>query len=312
VVTDRQRVVRRVGTLLIVLMAAVLSLRGADPSERPIPQRIISLSPNITEILYALGLENHIVGVTDFCKYPPEAQEKTKVGTLLSPNLEVIISLKPDLIIMLPSYEKTRKNLESVGIRTLEVKNDTIRDVLDSIATIGAATGRTSESLELVKSIKAELARIAGEVAHEARPRVLFVVDHNPDTLQQIYAAGPGTFIDDMIVAAGGDNVLKHSIGTYPIISKEEIVSLNPEVILDASYTAKMASGIAAQDERRKRYQNLWKQLPSISAVKNGRVIVLEDPALMIPGSEIAKNVGYFNRLFHPGLVKTAPTRARD
>jgi iron complex transport system substrate-binding protein len=291
--------------------AVAMGFWGVAVGAQQVPQRIVSLSPNITEILFALGLERQIVGVTDFCKYPAEAQGKAKVGNLLSPNLEAIIALKPDLIIMLPSYETTRKKLESLGIRTLELKNDTIRDVLDSIGVIGAATGKSAEGKKLAEGMKAELGRIGREVAGQARVRVLFVADHNPGTLQQIYAAGPGTFADDMITAAGGENVLKHSLGRYPIVSKEEIIALNPEVILDASYLGGDSGVIAARKEGwQKQEAELWGQLPSVSAVKHGRVVVLDDPALTIPGAKIAEHVDYLKRLFHPGVVTPTGTAA--
>jgi iron complex transport system substrate-binding protein len=264
--------------------------RKANP-----PKRIISLSPNVTEILFALGLGDRVIGVTNLCTYPPEASAKPHVGTFLKPNIEQIVMLKPDLIVLLPSYGQTIDKFESLGLPILVVKNDTIRDVLDSIEQIASETGVEEAGEALRRDMMQSLERLRQRRESLPRKRVLFVVDKNPGTLQQIYAVGPGTFLDEILRAASAVNIMADTPTSYPIVSKEEIIARDPEVILDASI------GEKPTEEQRRINRELWSQLQTVSAVKQQQIYFIEDPRITIPGPRIPESIEYLMSLIHQG-----------
>ncbi len=279
--------------VLIVICSGTFCCAPRQSEDRSVPRRIISLSPNVTEILFALGLGDRVVGVTDVCKYPPEARAKPHVGTFPMPNIEQIVMLKPDLIILLPSYVETIDKFESLGLRMLVVKNDSIRDVLDSIQEIAKVTGADEAAQALADEMTQKLERLREQRESRPRRRVLFVVGKNPGTLQQIYAVGPGTFLDEMLQAAGGTNILADAPSFYPIVSKEEIITRDPEVILDASIRE------SPSEEQRRINRQLWHQLQTVSAVKHQRIYFIEDSQITIPGPRIPDNVNYLMRLIY-------------
>ncbi len=284
--------------VLIVICGGMFCCTPQQSEETGVPRRIISLSPNVTEILFAIGLGDRVVGVTDVCKYPPEARAKPHVGTFPMPNIEQIVMLKPDLIILLPSYGETIDKFESLGLRMLVVKNDSIQDVLDSIQEIAKVTGAGEAAQALTEEMTQKLERLREQRESRARRRVLFVVGKNPGTLQQIYAVGPGTFLDEMLQAAGGANILADAPSFYPIVSKEEIIVRDPEVILDASIGEK-----SSEEQRRINFQ-IWNQLQTVSAVKYKRIYFIEDSQITIPGPRIPESIEYLMGLIYQDIAE--------
>jgi len=257
------------------------------------PQRIISLSPNITEILFALGADKRIVAVTDFCIYPPEAKMKKKIGGLMNPNIELIVSLKPDLIIMLAANSDLKSKLSSLETKFLTVKNETISDVMESIIVIGKAVGEEKKAEELLKNFEEKLNDVKKLVEKLPKEKVLIVVDKSTDSLQGMYCAGKGNFIDEMVSIAGGINVLQDSTTPYPIASKEKLIELNPDVILD------MAIYGERKEVNDKKILESWKSLYSINAVKNNRIYLVDPTSITIPGLRIPENVEHLAKLIH-------------
>ncbi len=288
----------------IILIWGTSTLSSEKPSETKAvsnqtseksvsPQRIISLSPNLTEILFALGLDEQIVAVTDFCQYPPETEKKKKIGGLMNPNLELIIALKPDLIIMLNSNSDLKAKLTSLKTKFLIVKNETIADVMESITTIGEATGKKKEASNLLKKFTEKLNRTTERVANLPKVKVLIVVDKHTDTLQGMYCAAKGNFINEMVEIAGGINVLSESTTPYPIISKEKLIELNPDVILDMSIYGNK------DEQDNKKVSDNWKSLYSINAVKNNRIYHIDPTSITIPGPRIPDNIEHIAKLIH-------------
>jgi len=257
------------------------------------PQRIISLSPNITEILFALGLNNRIIAVTDFCKFPPEAEKKPKIGGLMNPNIELIVSLKPDLIIMLETNKDIKEKLSSLKTKFLVVKNETINDVMKSITEIGEAVGEKEEGEKLLIRFQKKLEDVKKLIANLPKEKILIVVDKSPESLQGMYCAGKGNFIDEMATLAGGVNVLQDSTTPYPIVSKEKLIELNPDVILDMSIYGER------KEVNNQKIMNSWKSLYSINAVKNNRIHLIDPTSITIPGLRIPENVEYLAKLIH-------------
>jgi iron complex transport system substrate-binding protein len=258
--------------------------------------RIVSLSPSITEILFALGLGDRVAGVTRFCKYPPEARKKPVVGGYYDPDYEAIIRLHADLIIMLPEHAASRKNIESLGAAVLVVDHTTIEGMLRSIREIGAKCGVARKARDLDDSLRLAMARIEKKTRGLPRPRVLVTIGRgmasgSPDNL---FIAGKGTMYDEFLTLAGGVNAWQGSGAQFPQVSLEGIYTLDPDIIID------MAPDLRAYGLTREKIAAEWKKADRVKAVANQRVYLLEDDFVTIPGPRIAKTLEQMARAIHP------------
>jgi len=245
------------------------------------PERIVSLAPTITEILFAIGLDSEIVGVTAFCNYPPKAKTKTRTGGLIDQNFETILALKPDLVIAMPCHSGTVSKLRGLGVNTLTIRNETVNDLLDAIVRIGKATGRAAAAEKLADKLRSDLRAVHVSLPDSERPRVMLVVGRNPGTLQGIYVSGKNTFFNELLETAGGTNIFGDIEMKYPQPSLEEIVSRNPQIIIEslvgAKSTPKNISRIAAE----------WNALGDVDAVKNHRIYIWTEDYVSIPGPRL-------------------------
>lgn len=257
---------------------------AADVAEAP--QRIISLAPSITETLYALGLGDRVVGVSAFCTYPEAVNGLPRVGDFFNPNLEAIIRLKPDLVILLDSSADFSERLRSLQIPVLMVRQESVEDVLDSFVRIGEACGVPEEGRELADTLRRSLqqGRVDAARAEEERPRVLIAVGHEPgpDGYRQVFIAGRDGLYDALVRAAGGRNVYEGDMA-YPQISREGILRLNPEIILDIS------SDLEKRGLTRESVVEQWEKTDrEMLAVTQGRVVVLDKPYASVPGPRLS------------------------
>ncbi len=215
------------------LLAFALLLAGCGEPLNPKPHnglRIISMAPNITEILYALGQSDQLVGVSKFSTYPPEAAEKPIVGGVYDPNWEIIVALQPDLVIGLESQEEIAAQLQQLNIQFLGVKHERIDDVLQSLLIIGETCNASAEADALFQSLKQSTSERISST--DKTPRVLVCVGHD-DSLTRMYIAAKNTFYDDLITLAGGVNVCEQTLIKYPEISPEGLRTLKPDIIID-------------------------------------------------------------------------------
>jgi iron complex transport system substrate-binding protein len=208
---------RRAPSLLFVMLLALLALvaacnRGGNtrvsssPSSKP--ARIISLSPNTTEILYGVGAFDRVVAVSDYCTYPPEVEKLPRVGGWNNPNMEQIASLRPDLVVFSDAQSQFVKDkIEALGVRTLAVPSNTLEDAEKAIELTGEATGDRDAAQKLAAQTRADIAMIRLTTEKLPRRRVLCVVDRVQGTLRDIYTAAPGSFLAQIIEAAGGEPV---------------------------------------------------------------------------------------------------------
>jgi len=270
-------------TVLAILLAtpafcfAVESGYWRDFQPQHPAQRIVSLAPSATEMLFALGLGSRVVGVTRYCDRPPEAQKLPKVGGFSDPSLEAVLALKPDLVVAVPAEanKKVADRLVDLAVPVLVVPGTTMADVFVALTTLGRALNVPDDAVKLSARIKGELDGIARAVAGRPAPRVLVVYDHRP-----------------LIV---GQNVVARGTVPYPTLSLEVVAQLAPDVILDAS--------MGAQEEKaRAQAVHAFDRFPSIPAVKSGRIHVLPSGTLMRPGVAIADDVRLVARLLHPGV----------
>jgi iron complex transport system substrate-binding protein len=258
--------------LFITLFSQVLARDKATS-----PHRVISLSPNFTEIIYDIGAQDQLVGVTSFCKFPPEAQQKEKVGGWVNPNIEKIISLKPDLLLVPKFIGGGGDRLAKLHLPVLVLNWATVQDVLELYDVIGEKLGHVREAQKAKARLQGNLNRLKGRKSIGAPLSVLFIVDHTPGTLQQLYGVGSRNFIDELIQWTGGRNVLEDSPLEYPLVSKEQIVRRDPDVIITVLPPQ-------TKPNEEKADLDTWKQLPSLKAVKRGHVYSFQGDDLMVPG----------------------------
>ncbi len=242
-----------------------------------IPKRIISLAPNITEALFAIGADSQLVGVTDLCDYPPEAKNKTKTGSYLSPDYEVMTSLNSDLIIMnventsSPTYQA----LKNMGMKIYVSNAKDIDGILKMLTDFGKITGREQQAEQVVKNISAERERYLDLSRQKPGVKSFIVISVNP-----IMTANGNTFIDEIAELAGFENIYKDQQIEYPLISYEDITIKNPSCIILPIDTNNIQNIKKFTDE-------LNGKLKSIDAVKNKNIILVDENIMFRPGPRV-------------------------
>jgi iron complex transport system substrate-binding protein len=280
--------------VLVALVVGSASLVSAQP----IPTRIVSTSPSITETLFALGLGDRVVGVSQYCRFPPEVQKLPKIGTFLQPDPERIVALRPDLVFVHRVAGDLAKRLSAMNVRAVAVDEGTMASVFDAIRQIAEAAGVTTRGEALVADIQLRLQRIASAVPAGPRPSVLFVIGRRPGALADLVAAGPHTYLDALIGIAGGRNVLgTDRLPEYPRISMETVLRLDPDVIVD---TVDMGDTVAERLARQTVNERLWGAYPSLRAVQSKRVYAETTDALVVPGPRIVEAAEWIAQLIRP------------
>jgi cobalamin transport system substrate-binding protein len=285
-----------VSALGLFYKARVTNRDSSVPVSQGTYKRIISLAPSITETLFALGLGDRVVGVSRFCRYPPAALEKKKVGGYLDPNYEAIVALQPDLVIVLPEHEEVREYLGKLDIRFLTVHNRKVSEIIETVKKIGSECGAGKQALILSDSIKSRVGSIEKEVESLDRPPVMVVVERTLGTgaLKNLYVAGRNTFYDDLITYAGGGNVCESEQIAYPKISLEGLLNLNPGVVIDLIPDLRskgLDESVVIRD---------WQSVSGIDAVGSDRVYVMSGDYIAIPGPRFIDLLENLARAIHP------------
>jgi len=267
-------------------------------AERPPPQRIVSTAPNLTEVLFALGVGDRVVGVTPYCNHPPQARDLPKIGGLLDPNFEALVALEPDLVVLLQSAAHHRPALERLGLKTLVVPHRNLEGMLQAITMLGTAVGREEQAERIVADFRKRLGRVEQRVAGRGRPRVLVVIerDYAAGLDSMTVAASDASYdlYDRVIEIAGGQNACPRTAAPFPPVSTEGLLWMNPEVIVELVPPAAERS-LDLEAIRRQ-----WQELPELEAVKNGRVYVIDDDFAMIPGPRFVRLIEKLAKLLHP------------
>jgi len=257
------------------------------------PRRIVSLSPNMTEILYDIGAFNEIVGISDYCTYPPAVSKLPSLGGWHNPNLEKLAVLHPDLVILDEGQAPfVQDNLKKLGFQVLTTPDHTIQDVYGAISALGNATGHPMEAARLVASTRADLLRISRKTAGARKPSVVLIVDRTPGTLRDLYTATEGGFLAELVELAGGRIAVAPAKGGYGKLSKEDLLAANPDIILDFIHGAK--SRFAGDP------MEAWKEMPELKAVKAGRVRGVNEDFVPHASQRIVQTAELFARLIHP------------
>ncbi|MGM0601822.1 MAG: ABC transporter substrate-binding protein [Bacillota bacterium] len=243
------------------------------------PERIISLAPSITELIYFLGLEDKLVGVTTYANYPPEAAEKEKIGSVTEVNIEKIVTLEPDLIIA-DSINKseTLKRLNDLGMKAVGFNPLDIKETIEMIKIVGRLTGSAEKADEIAEKMDSRLERIesliAGELKKGKRPDVFYEIWSDP-----LYTAGDNTFINNVIEIAGGNNIGKKAEGAWPRFGIESLIMADPDVYISSPHSA--AGGITVENILNR---PLFSEL---TAVKKKRVYLIDQDKISRPSPRI-------------------------
>lgn len=253
------------------------------------PERIVSLAPSNTEILFAIGAGDRVVGVDSFSDYPAEVQELPKVGGLTDTNYEQIVALEPDLALTIGGTEEQVAKLEELGIPVVVIQPATLDDVLDRILRIGELVDAQAGARRVVEDMRSRIEAVRQRVAdipEDQRVRVFYEVWNDP-----LMTVGPGGFIHDVIVAAGGINVAEGTGQPWPQISLEEVVRQDPQVIVVP------ASLKTSYEELKAKRRRGWE---GITAVEQGRVYAIDDAVISRPGPRLVEGLEQLARWFYP------------
>ena len=252
-----------------------------------IPKRIVSLAPSVTEILFALGLDEEIVGVTEFCNYPPKAKTKPKVG-YAQPNLEAIVRLEPELVLAPRAFLRADLlgKFEQLKIPTFILEAKSVENILSHIQTLGRMLGRSSDALRLTTAMRERMAKVSSLVADQPRRRLLYVLNSEP-----LITVGPGSFIHQLIEMAGARNVAENARAPYPRLSMEDVIRQDPEVLI---FSGGRFEGIPDVE------QTKWERWKTISAVKHQQLFEVDSDLLNRPGPRVVEGLEVLVRVLHP------------
>jgi iron complex transport system substrate-binding protein len=238
------------------------------------PIRVVALAPSVTEIAYALGVGDRLVGACGQCDYPAQAAALPRVGGYLAPSVEAVLGLKPDLALVVPSpgNREAVRAIERAGVRTLILQDRVLRDLWDAIAQMASTFGRVEAGQALTAKLQSQLEAIRTRAATHPRRRVLLVVGHRP-----LIVAGGGTLQDELLTIAGGDNVARDAGDAWPQLSLEAVIARAPEIILDAGM------GTEAGGEA------VFRDLAMVPAVRDGRIVRLQADEIFRAGPRVVQ-----------------------
>lgn len=294
----------RLVSILLVLAFTLISLMACSPTPagpgaitddlgrtvniEEIPQRIVSLAPSITEILFALGLGDKVVGVTDYCDYPEEALSKPKVGGYFMTNLESIMGQDPD-IVFADGHDPVCDQLEELEVTMVVLQPEDIAGIFRDIELVGEITAKEKAAEELLAEIEGRIDAVTTKTAEVERPTVFYVIDVSEPS--KPWTAGEGSFVDALIDLAGGENMAA-TVDQWAQFSLEVLVSTDPElIIVDASHGEALIPDFGSLTG--------WKEM---SAVKSGEIYFIDGDLTSRPGPRIVDGLEEMARIIHPEL----------
>jgi iron complex transport system substrate-binding protein len=259
------------------------------------PQRIVSLSPDLTEMLFGVGAFSRVVGVSNYDTYPPEVTKIPHLGQLHNPSLEKLTAARPDLVIInnaqAPFLEET---LNELGLRVLKTSNKSVEEVYSAMIAIGHATGNDREAARLVSETREGLDRVARKTAVLAHPRVVVIVNRTPGTLRDLSSATDGSYLADLVGIAGGRIAIPRVQSGYARLSKEDLLAANPDIILDFVHGPQSSLAGDPLDP--------WRELPELKAVRDHRVRGVSADYVPHASQRIVQTAELFAKLIHPEL----------
>ena len=262
-----------------------------QPDNRP--ARIISLIPAVTEMLFAIGAGEQVIAVSSFDHYPPQVETLQRVGALLDPDLERILSLRPDLVVVYATQTDLRQQLDRAGIAQFVYRHGGLTHITAIMRELGQRTSRPQEADRAARRIEQAIDAVRRRVGGRPRPDTLIVFGREAGALRGIYASGGTGFIHDMVLAAGGTNVFADVDRESLQATSELILARRPAVILELR-------GAAMNDAALQRERATWNVLSSVPAVRTGRVHIIADERTVVPGPRVAEGAELIARALHP------------
>jgi len=260
----------------------------------PAPHRIVSLSPNVTEMLYGIGAWGQVAGVSDYCTYPEGVNRIPSVGGWQNYDLEKIAALRPDLVILDAGQDLfIGDNFKKLGLRVMVVADITVQDVYRTMAELGRATGHEEAASKLAASTRAELLRVSQLTASLPKPKVVLIVDRLPGTVRDLYTATEGSFLAELVGIAGGRVTAAPAKDGYAKLSKEDLFAIDPDVILDFIQDIKVRAGDPME---------AWQDMAVLKAVRTHRVYGVNQDFAPHASQRMAQTAALFARLIHPGI----------
>jgi iron complex transport system substrate-binding protein len=275
-------------TLLLTLLLSV-ALAAQAP-----PRRIVSLVPNVTEILFAIGAGPQVIAVSNYDVEPPEVRSLPTVGALIDPDTEKILSLGPDLVITYGSQTDLKSQLDRAKVPYFDYRHGGLDHIMVTMRALGARTGHVDRAEQVARSLQASIDAVKARVAGRPRPRTLLVFGREPGSLRNIYASAGRGFLHDMLIAAGGENVLADIDRESAQVSTEMILARRPDVILELNAATRL------NEADRKAVLDPWMTLSSVPAVRNQRVVIINGPGLTVPGPRVLGGIEKMAGALHP------------
>jgi iron complex transport system substrate-binding protein len=259
-------------------------------------RRVVSIIPATTEMLFAMGAGDRVVAVGSYDRFPPEVQKLPRVGALLDPDVERIISLRPDLVIVYATQADLKTQLERAHIPIYSYAHRGLPDITDTVRALGARIGAADSANALAARMEREVADVRARVANRPRPRTLLVFGRERGALRGLDASGGVGFLHDMLEAAGGADVLADIKQQAVQMSTEMVLARSPEIVVELHYGR--GDRIASTDMR------AWDALPALPAVRNHRVYLLEGEEFVVPGPRVGLATERLARTIHPEAFK--------
>lgn len=291
---------RRLTVVLIVAALGAVACGQDAPAPAAGAQRIVSLVPSVTEMLFAIGAGRQVVGVSNYDHFPPEVESLPKVGALIDPDTERILALRPDLVVVYGSQNDAEARFRKAGIKTFNYRHaptDAILGTLETITTLGTVTGHEAQAREVVVRITTGLDEVRKRTAGRERPRTMLVIGRQPGTLQSIYAQGGSGFLNEMLEIAGGQNVFEDVKRESLQPSSETMLRVAPDMLLELRSGAPAGNYPGTDLE-------VWNTLASIPAVRNRQVHALIGDHVVVAGPRIAQGAEAMARVLHADAYK--------
>jgi ABC-type Fe3+-hydroxamate transport system substrate-binding protein len=277
---------------LLTLAIGLLQAPPFDAQEASGPRRIISLVPAVTEMLFAIGAGGRVIAVSSFDRFPPEVATLPRVGALIDPDTERILSLRPDLVAIYHTQQDVRAQLARAQVPVFVYEHAGLADVTATLRQVGQRVGAPGPAAKLASSIEARIDAVRKRSRGRARPRTLVIMGRDPFVLRGMYASGGTGFVHDMVTAAGGDNVFADVDREAVQATTELVITRRPDVILELRAEP-------PDDAIRNRELAAWNALTSVPAVRARRVHIIGDARTIIPGPRVAEGVELLERVLH-------------
>jgi len=277
---------------------ATAATSGARGFSRAEPQRIISLIPAVSEMIFAMGAGDRLVGVSNYDRFPPEVTKLPRVGGLLDPNVERILELRPDLVIAYATQRELLERLDRARLPYYSYEHRALPDIMQTIRAVGARIGVADRGNALASRMEESLAAIRAATAPLPHPSTLLVFGRDPGSVRGLYASGGYGFLHDMLEIAGGANVFGDIKQQSVQATTEMLLTRRPEVIVELRYGNRLTGDEAAKDLQ------VWSRLASIPAVKTHRIHVLVGDEFVIPGPRVVDATRELAQMLHPEAVQ--------